>query len=347
MYNYYGDNMKKKLIFLSALILLFTGCGSENSKELTKTNLIVPTMQDAISEDGLWVGTFQLVWNDLKNELVKQDIEIDSEIVANLNKETYTENDISSEYYYKKYGVGSPELKAEIERGIKEKFDQSSDILDDLDWTSDFIFYTMLYREFEFENKFDILSNNDFNIYKDVKYFGIGPNSNNKLGKQIRILFYENDQNFAISIKTKNGDEVIMYKNPEGSTFEEMYENMNSKSNEYNGSTTFGEDDEFKAPLISVNYLRVYEEVINKPFYTADGRELIIGDALQTIRFDLDEKGGKVKSEAAIAGKYAAIPIDEKPKKLYVNDTFTLFLKEENKEKPYLAAKITDITKFQ
>lgn len=340
--------MKKKLILMFSLLLLFTGCGGEKPKEMSETKLILPTMSDKVGEDGIWVGTFQLVWNDLKNEVVKKDIEIDHEMAQNLNKEGFTTNDISDEYYYKKYGRASLDLKAEIEKGIKDKFNQKSSILDQLDWTNnEYIFYTMLYREFEFENKFDVLSNTDFGIYKNIRFFGISPDSNEKLKTQVKILFYENDQNFAISLKTKSGDEVIMYKNPQGETFEEMYANMKEKQDSYTGERIMGEDDEFKAPMISVNYLRNYDELKNKEFYTADGEKMFIADALQTVEFMLNEKGGRVKSEAAIGTKNSAMLGGEEPKKLYLNDTFTLFLKEESKDKPYLAAKITDITKFQ
>ena len=342
--------MKKKLFLIALSLLLLTGCGgSEEHKELTKTSMIVPTMSDMVSEDGIWVGTFQLVWNDLKNEIVKQDIQIDDEMARNLNKEGFTTNDISDEYYYKKYGKASLELKAEMEQGIRDKFDQTSEILDLIDWTNnDYIFYTMLYREFEFESKFDKLSNTDFGQYKNIKFFGISPESNSKLKKQVKILFYEDDQNFAISLKTKSGDEVIMYKNPSGENFEEMYSNMTEKMSNYSGTSNMGEKDEFKAPMISINYLRDYDELKNKIFYTSELEEMSISDALQTVEFILNEKGGKAKSEAAIGARYESISVNEpKPKKLYLNDTFALFLKEENKEKPYLAAKITDITKFQ
>ena len=328
--------------------MFLSGCSNNDvAKNLTKTKDIVPTMSDKISDDGIWSGTFQLVWNDLKNEVVKQDIDIDNEMATNLNNEEFTEKDISSEYYYKKYGRGSIELKKEIEQAILEKFNQKSEILDSLDWTNDYIFYTMLYREFEFEQKFDVLSNTDFGKYKDIKFFGISPDSKSKLKEQVKILFYDNNQNFAISLKTKSGDEVIMYKNPDGLTFNEIYTNMNQKTSEYNGAREMSELDEFKAPMISINYLRDYEELKNKPFLTADGESMIIADALQTVEFILNEKGGKVKSEAAIGTKYAAAIPEGEPKKLYLNDTFALFLKEENKDKPYLAAKITDITKFQ
>ena len=341
--------MKKNILLIGFLLLILTGCAiAEELKQLSKTDIIVPTMQDQVSNDGIWVGTFQLVWNDLKNEVVKQNIEIENEFARNLNEEKFTESDISNEYYYKKYGKASLELKNEIEKGIKDKFNQESDILDQLDWTNNnYIFYAMLYREFEFENKFDVLSNTDFGHYFDIKFFGISRNSNKKLKDQVKILFYENDQNFAISLKTKSGDEVIMYKNPLGLTFEEMYENMEEKKNNYSGNNYMGSEDEFKAPMLSINYLRDYEELKNKPFSTFDGTQMLISDALQTIRFDLNEKGGKVKSEAAIGTKEMAIANSEAPKKLYLNDTFALFLKEENKDKPYLAAKIADITKFQ
>jgi len=339
--------MKKSIILFIMVVLVLTGCATDNTKEMTKTNIIVPTMQDNIDENGLWVGTFQLVWNDLKNEVVKKDIEIDHEYARNLNKETFVESDLSNEYYYKKYGKGSLELKAEIEKAILDKFNQKSAILDSINWDSDYIFYTMLYREFEFAQKFDILSNTDFGRYKDIKYFGISSSSKDKLKDQVTILFYENNQNFAISLKTTSGDEVIMYKNPEGSNFEEMYLNMQQKSSSYTGNTSMNSNDEFKAPMISINYLREYEELKNKPFSTAAGESMFISDALQTVEFVLNEKGGKVKSEAAIGTKYTAAIFEEEPKKLYLNDTFTLFLKEDNKDKPYLAAKITDITKFQ
>ena len=37
----------------------------------------------------------------------------------------------------------------------------------------------------------------------------------------------------------------------------------------------------------------------------------------------------------------------ETPREFVVDDTFTIFLKEKDKELPYFAAKISDITKVQ
>ena len=39
--------------------------------------------------------------------------------------------------------------------------------------------------------------------------------------------------------------------------------------------------------------------------------------------------------------------LQDKPREFLVNDTFCIFLKEKNKELPYFASKISDITKVQ
>jgi len=64
----------------------------------------------------------------------------------------------------------------------------------------------------------------------------------------------------------------------------------------------------------------------------------------------LDEKGGKIKSEAGmdVTNESAAfVPEDEEPRFFYVNDTFAIFLREEGRKLPYFAGRIEDITKFQ
>ena len=57
-------------------------------------------MYDEISNDVAWSPTFELIWNDLKNEIVKQDIvfEEKNKIVDNPNKEYFQENMINSNY---------------------------------------------------------------------------------------------------------------------------------------------------------------------------------------------------------------------------------------------------------
>lgn len=330
---------------------------------------VVPTMRDTITADSSWCGTFQLVWNDMKNEVVKKDIVFtpQEEMAKNLNKEEFTQDMISDEYYFKIYGLKTLSLKEEIENGIKEKFNQESDILDDFDWSESeldnpsnqdvrrYFFYAMLYRKFEFLQEFDKLENGKFgDRYDDIEYFGIDENTENSVGNQIDVLYYNSKDDFAIIINTKTDDEVIFCKNPQGTTFKEIYENMNKEADNYTGSKNFKSIDEFKAPNLIFNEKREYTELQNKEFETDDPYYNIaeIGKAIQTIKFSLDEKGGEIKSEAAIDMKMPTTLIDTKPKEeepryFYVNNTFTIFLREKGQDMPYFAGRIDDITKFQ
>ena len=85
----------------------------------------------------------------------------------------------------------------------------------------------------------------------------------------------------------------------------------------------------------------------NKIFTSKDGKEYVIDTAIQTISFSLDEKGGKIKSEAATDVKTTAMPNMNEPRYFNIDNTFALFLKEESKGKPYFAARIENIKKYQ
>lgn len=341
--------------------------GKNKSKlEVADGITVVPTMNDTITTDSSWCGTFQLVWNDMKNEIVKKDVVFNPqlEMVDHLNKEDFNESMISEDYYYKIYGLKSLELKEQIENGIKEKFNQTSDILDDFDWSEDalddpndpdtrrYFFYTMLYRKFEFLQAFDKLDNGRFSDkYDDIEYFGIDKDTENSVGNQIEVLYYNSEDDFAILINTKTNDEVIFCKNPKGNNFNEIYENMNNKASKYRGSKSFENIDEFKAPKLTFDEKKEYTELENKTFKTANDHTAEIQKAIQTIKFSLDENGGEIKSEAGMSVTLSATAVGpqkgDKPRYFYVDDTFAIFLREKGKEKPYFAGRIEDITKFQ
>ena len=236
---------------------------------------VVPSLLDKVGKDYSWCATFQLVWNDMIDEVVKQDVVFTPQIdmAENLNKRTFTDKMISDKYYYKKYGFKTLDLKKEIEDGIYIKFQKKSDILKDLDWSdkgvdkdkSRYLFYCMLYREFKFPKKFDVLDNGEFGgKYKDVTYFGVDEETDEKVKDQLEVLFYNSKDDFAIKIHTEDGDEVIFYKNPKGNTFKEIYDNMMNGAEEYGGRVHLGERDTFKAPHINFNVKREYKEFENK-----------------------------------------------------------------------------------
>lgn len=318
---------------------------------------IALTLEDKVQENTIWCGTFQLIWNDLKNDLAKQDIvfEPQLEVVENLNKGTFKESDISDKYYYKVYGYPSLELKKEIEKAIKDKFNETSDILDDFDWNDrnagDYFLYTMLRKNFEFATTFQDLAEGKFgNSAKNVKYFGFDNANETELRKyneQIQVLYYNSKDDFAIKLKTKQEDEIVLCKNPKGNTFNKIYESINKEATIYNKLTKLIDGESLKIPNIKLNEKKEIKEIENKPFRFADGREYEIEKAIQTIQFELDKAGGKIKSEAGMDVKMEAVRIEDEPRQFWFNDTFAIFLVEEGKSTPYFAAKINDASLFQ
>ena len=268
---------------------------------------------------------------------------------------------------YKKFGLMTLDLKEEIENGIKDKFNETSDILDELDWdevpqdesgyTLDeklYLFYAMLFREFKFEKEFDELDKSTFKgqtkEYDDIEYFGIDYESSKELYSQVDILYYNSDEDYAVSLKTKEGDLVVLGKGIEGNTYEDIYNNIQKEADSYEGIKSFTKNDTLKVPNIKFDILKEYEDLENRPFYNYKNDECVILKALQTIKFELNRKGGKIKSEAAIVMKETSAALEPQEvqyRNFNFDGTFTMFLQEAESDKPYFAANIDNITLFQ
>ena len=312
------------------------------------------TLEDEIQDNTIWCGTFQLIWNDLKNQLAKQDIVFTPQlkVIENLNKETFTTDDISDKYYYKKIGSHTLALKEEIEKDIKDKFNETSDILDDFNWENKdekiYFLYAMLKKEFEFEKAFEELEKGKFGEHDNIKYFGIKSDETEELKKQVEVLYYNSKEDFAIKLNTKQEDEVIFCKHPNGKTFNEIYKNIQKEQKEYKGNKKLQEGELLKIPNIKLKEKTEFTEIQEKPFFFSNGLVYKIAKSLQTIDFELDRKGGKIKSEAGMMVVYeSAILEPEEKREFFIDDKFAIFLVEEHKDTPYFAGLIDDITKFQ
>ena len=342
--------MKKILTLLLAGVLVMFGLSAYAFGKKKAELEILPTMEsksDALNQ--VWVGTFQLVWNDLVNELVKNPIEFKgykSVMAEELNKQSFTVEDLSDSAYYKKWGATSPELKAEIEQGIKDKFNETSAILDGFDWTpgeGKYILYAMLKKDFEYMQPFNKLKDAKFKGSKGkVQYFGLEKNAPESVRNTVHVLFYNNDDDFAIEIPTRQNDFVYLYRTDDEKTLDNLYTDMMKKYRISTSNPRFTSQDEFKAPVIDFKAERSFDELSHKRIKKTD---LIIDKAIETVEFKMDEKGVKLKSEAGIATMKAMIEPPAETRKFYFNDSYVIFLKE--KGKPYFAMKVNDAAKLQ
>lgn len=308
---------------------------------------ITPTYTSKLStmdSNKVWVGTFNLVWNDFMNDVVKGKIEFvdgESELANELNKQSFKENQLSENSYFKIHGQAVGEdLKNKIKNGIKQKFNEDSKIIDRVDWndSNGYVLYAMLKKEFEFLEPFSTaMGGLKFNNSETkVKCFGVDSSNNPVASKNVDILFYNSEEDFAIKLKTKNGEEVILYKTTgENKSFEENYKELKKQQSKYSGKNTFEENDMLRIPFIKVNDEINYDELCGREIKNS---KYYIKQAIQTIDFELNNVGGSVKSEAVIDSTQKAWV--NKTRKMIFDSDFILYLKEENKEQPYFALKV-------
>ena len=358
-HNTVNNKFKSELTYINNIESLSSNENNKTEKIYSNDITVVASLEDRITTNSAWCGTLQLVWNDMINKVVKQDVTFtpQTQTAKNLNKQLFKEDQLSEKDYYKVYDLLTQDLKREIEKSIKSKFNEKSDILDQIDWskapknnsgyTNDksYLFYAMLYKKFKFENMFDELGNGNFGTkYNNIKYFGINGNSNKKLYSQVDVLYYNSEKDFAIILNTKEGEQVILARGVTGNSFGTIYNNIVKNYNNYSGVKKFTEDDYLKVPNIKFNVNKNFDELCNKRFYAQNGDICNIEKALQTIEVELDREGGKIKSEAL---SYATMSMSSHQRYFYLNDEFTMFLKESDKNVPYFAANIKDITLFQ
>ncbi len=312
---------------------------------------IQPTMQSrSNAQDRVWVGTFQLVWNDFMDKVVHNPVRFREGtpiLVQQLNKQEFTTEDISENCYYKVTTKVAKNTKKQITKAIRKKFKESSDLLDKLDLTpgnEKYLIYAMLKKDFEFKNEFKKLGKSAFGNGQTAEYFGVTKGAKDEFADSIKVLFYNNPEDYAVVLETKTNDEVYLYKNSANKEFQYLYADMLKKQNAFKGSTVFGNDDELKVPNIKLSEEKSFDELSGKRVM---GTNLVIDQAMETIKFDMDNKGVKLKSEAAMTFMKMSLMPDNIQRLFYFDDTFVIFLKEKNKKQPYFALRVHDITLYQ
>ena len=221
-----------------------------------------------------------------------------SMLVDELNKRTFTKDMLSKDDYYIKVGKTSPKLKEEIKNELSQKFNINvSNVLDEIDFENDtnaimgYTVYSMLMKNFEFIVPFDKLGGFRFDDSEGyVEYFGINNASDESLNQNVEVLFYNNQNDFAVKLKTKENEELILYMNETYTSFNDMYNEIEEKSKNYSGDKTFNQSDELKIPYINVDTIINYDELCGKIIKDTD--QMYISNAIQNVKFTLNEKGG-------------------------------------------------------
>ena len=311
---------------------------------------LIPTYTeefDNSEKNNMWVCTFNLAWNEFMDKRFDGEVTFKSDtpdIVNSLNKRDFTKDQLSENSYYIKVDVTRPELKEIIKNDIKNKFNiDETFALDKINFDifNSYTIYSFLHKSFKFEEPFDILEPESFsNSEEKVKYFGITNSSKSNLRNQIEVLFYNDNDNFAIKLNTKNSEDVILARIDDTNSFYETYKKIIENSN-MEKEHKFDNYDTLKIPYLNVNTKISYDELCNKELANNKNNISYITYAIQQVDFSLNNEGGDVTSR----GTMQDITQEENSIKSTKRDfnftkSFYLFLKETDKEKPYLMLKV-------
>lgn len=313
-------------IALSGIVYATTVIYNKYIKNNTNHNIKMnPSYQSTLDENtinNLWVGTLDLAWKDLEEKIGLNKIELEGEMpqIANdLNESTFSKEMLNPNDY-----------KINVERTV----------------TNGYKIDATLNKELNFLESFDNFSDYKWtfgNGDEAIKYFGINNASPEEMNKNVEILFYNKLNNgsllsndMAIKLKTKEGDEIILYRTDDKKSFDEYYEDIKAKTKNYKGRTEFSEDDELKVPYVKVNGMINYNQLYDKKIKNSKG--LYIYDVIQNVNFYLNERGCNLSSKATMVTEYMGIGQDTKY--CYFQDTFIIFMKEANSDKPYFALKV-------
>ena len=313
-------------IALSGIVYATTVIYNKYIKNNTNHNITMnPSYQSTLDENtinNLWVGTLDLAWKDLEEKIGLNKIELEGEMpqIANdLNESTFSKEMLNPNDY-----------KINVERTV----------------TNGYKIDATLNKELNFLESFDNFSDYKWtfgNSEEYIKYFGINNASPEEMNKNIEILFYNKLNNgsllsndMAIKLKTKEGDEIILYRTDDKKSFDEYYEDIKAKTKNYKGRTEFSEDDELRVPYVQVNGMINYNQLYDKKIKNSKG--LYIYDVIQNVNFYLNERGCNLSSKATMVTEYMGIGQDTKY--CYFQDTFIIFMKEANSDKPYFALKV-------
>jgi hypothetical protein len=277
-----------------------------------KTTVVSPHLEAPIApgRSVLWCGTFQLVWNEMCG-LVGEDLhfENDPPMVAEMNKKAFTAASLDDDSYVALAGHVRDGIHGKITAALATKFKgrASPHFLPNPATTprpQDIAGYAYLFKHLEFAVPFERLEQPLPFEGTPVSAFGMGEYKpgHQAMYPQISILEYKGPDDFIIELKTKTaGDQLILAKVRPAATLGQTVAEVNQRIAAAK-PTPAVMNDVLAVPRFNFDVTRQFQEIMGAGYLVvknpAVAKDLRVMEALQNIRFELDEKGVRLRSEA-------------------------------------------------
>ena len=331
--------MNKKIIIIIisviAVALLVFGIISLYNHTHTRQKYEDKLVQ--IEQGDIYSSAFPIAWEQLKG-IMRRDISYSGEkskLLEELNKSENEKDNVSEDKYYVVVEKNSQDLKKAIIENVGTKYSiDARGMLDNRNFKDNeksFTLFAKLDPQFSFTPAFDKLTQNSTfaDGTNEISYFGVAQNSSDKARESIKVLFYNDKNDFAIKISADT-EEIILYRTDKlDGAFDELYEKVKNKK-----TRALAEKESVLIPYISLETLISYDELCNRTIQGTN--KLFVQNALQSIKFELGQEGSLAAQSAIMEGA------ETSDKSFNFNDKFVIFVKETEKAEPYFSLKIKD-----
>ncbi len=317
--------------------------------------IVTPHMETAVTrgKNVLWCGTFQLAWNEICS-LLGEDIRFSdpSRDAAALNRKSFTGTQLDDASYVAVAGFVRDDVHGQIRKALDEKFGGPArpSLIPEETLTprsQDIVAYAYLFKTLEFPDPFERLDRALVFADRRVASFGMGPYKPGhfKMYPQVVVLAYEGDGDFVVELKTKaENDRVILAKVQPGGTLQQTVADVLVRLSASQAEQA-SPGDILVVPKLDFDISRCYRElegrnlIVDNPGIAQDSQIL---SAIQGIRFQMDEKGIRLKSESHVAIGCSA-QYEPMPRHVMVFDQpFLIMLIRQEARQPYLALWVAD-----
>jgi hypothetical protein len=321
----------------------------------------------------MYCATFQIVWNQLVDEIIKSPITLDGDppSAKSLNKRLFEKEEIAEECYLAMAGFGRDDITEKIKRGLKEKFGRETRLDIKTGSPNDILSYAYLEKNLPFDTAFDVFDKPlSFNDGIQVQSFGIW--KGDAAADQVVVLDYDNPDDFIIKLQAspkidkalvqgtliqrqRITDEIILAKVKPASTLLETLDSVFSRIGEekfqkalkgprnaenilkmhlFSPRLDSNVPEILQIPKIDFDVERHYTELEGKHLLNQGFENYWIAQAIQAVKFKLDETGAILSSEGFMDLHFG---IAEEPRRFIFDKPFLFCLREKDVRYPYLA----------
>ncbi len=324
------------------------GLVKANVATLKDTEIVAqPNAPLPAGKNVIWCGTFQLAWNEAVKLIgEKPSFTPTSPLVEVLNKQDFTGADLDPSSYVAVADFERNHVEDEIRTRLEKTFHgaASPELIPEPPANpapDDFLAYAYLFKNLAFAHPFSDGHPLNFGgtIVKTFSFPKEESDRTPEIVRQVAIDDYQSENDFIIQVKTKAADDqLILAKVAPGATLQATIDAVLKRISAAKPVSASPED-EFLVPKLNYDLKKEFTELEGLVYVPGPGAkiksQIKIDSALQLIRFQLNEKGAVLKSEAVIAMR--ALAIMRPHHTLIFDQPFLILMKQAGADRPYFA----------